>query len=36
MHPLIPPEIISTAAQMVIYFFTVAAALVSFMAMARA
>jgi hypothetical protein len=36
MHPVIPPEMTSSAAQMLLYFVTVVAALVSFMMTARA
>jgi len=36
MPPMIPPEMIDTAAQMVICFFTVVVALLSFVMMGRA
>jgi hypothetical protein len=35
MHPVIPPELMSSAAQMLVYFFTVVAGLVSFMMITR-
>jgi hypothetical protein len=36
MHSVIPQELLSSAAQMLIYFFTVVAGLVSFMMTTRA
>ena len=35
MYPLIPPEMMSSAAQLVIYFVTIVAALISFMMTSR-
>ena len=35
MHLLIPPEMLSAAAQMAVYFVTIVAALISFMVTAR-
>ncbi len=35
MYPLIPPELIQSAAQMVVSWITVAAVLISFMLSAR-
>jgi hypothetical protein len=36
MYPMIPPEMMGAAVQMVIYFFTAVVVLVSFMLYARA
>ena len=36
MYPLIPPEMMGSAAQLVIYFVTIVAALISFMMTSRA
>jgi len=36
MYPVIPPDMLNSAAQMVIYFATIVAALMSFMIAARA
>jgi hypothetical protein len=35
MHPVFPPELMTSAAQMVIYFATVVAGLVSFLVTTR-
>ena len=36
MHPVIPQELMTSAAQMLVYVFTVVASLVSFLMTARA
>lgn len=35
MHPVIPPDMLNSAVQLVLYFFTIGAALLTFLTAAR-